>query len=303
MRWVSFLIVVALQILAFQFLSGTLTRALPDYFVGNADLPAATAARIASFKTRAGRLRRGIGVILLLIAAVIAFLYHGDIHRKLVALALVSFASTATLLVSYLHDRRSMASMAADLPQSQRRLASLEKRSLSQHYLPAWEALPALLLAVTLALAVLGSAKPGGRAGDLWILPVIQTVSLVILLGLTFRNIHTGSCYSPHVREFSGPPEQLLALERAILTLELRYLLAVRIGMGLWGSMTEVGRYVALTGARSGSILLYLAWVPLAGLLALLPVYGVNASRISRRFSNPVRPSRPAETGNGGSRS
>ena len=303
MRWDAFLVVVAIQIVAFQFLSGILTRTLPDYLIGRAGLPEATAARVAEFKRRAGRLRYAIGVLLLLLLALIGYLFRSDKHVRVLAMAVVSLLSSATFLLGYLHDRRTMAAMAADLPDSQRRLASLEKRSLSQYYPPAWEALPAALLLGTVGMAVFGSLNGGRGAADLWYLPILQAVTLTALLGLTFRNVRSGSCYSPRVRAFHGPPEQALALERAVLTLELRHLLACRIGLGLWTAVSEAGRYASLSNPHLGGTLTALSWILLGGILALLPIYSITASRISRRFSDPTRPPHQSTAGNGGSRS
>jgi len=276
MNTIVLLIVVAFQILVFQFLGVRLSRLLPDYLVGVRDLPPETNAAIAAYRGRIGRGRRWIGATLLLILGLTTVGVGTPAVRRLV-IAGVSLISTAVFLAGYVRDRRLASLLAASLPPPTARTATLERATLSEHYRIRRELLPVVVWIATLAVTVM--AMRAGRA-DLFTLAVLQSGVVVGGLALSLWYARWGPRLSQRARAHLGEPEAALQLDRRLRTLELRAFLAARIGIVLLLAVKQAQKALPALGLHAAGVLTVAEWAMIVGMLGIFAAHVMQLSRV-----------------------
>ncbi len=272
--------VVALQVLVFQFLAARFARVLPELQVGVRDLPAEVTAAVRAHVRRATLVRYPLGALLWLAALLLTFVLPLDVSNRKLGLALLSLASSAIFAVMYLLDRRALDRIAAHLPSNGVRSAMLARRSLSRHYSPLWDVLAAALCIATIILTLwaLPRIAAGTAAGGdfepllFWILPFFQVTYLVFVYLLGLRLARRPSCLPQRSRAFLGSPEEAVALDDALRTLQLRALLMVKIALVLVIGLWQLRRVLEALGRPAGTWLPISTWVLIA---AILVVYGI----------------------------
>ena len=285
------LIVIVLQVLAFQLLSTRLIRALPDLLIGSRNLPEAAARQVAAFKRRAGRTNVFLGILYLVACGVLGLMLPLDPHDRKLALAAISLLSSATLLTSYLIDRRHVTAIAKEIPDPPIRVAGLGPRSLGTNYPPILEALPIGVLLGTIAATAWADMRFPHPAGlSLWSLPLIQALYIFFTLGLTIRQVRSGSCLTWRARAFQGSPEEGIALEERVHRLEVRFLYLCRVGITLLLGVMQVQQVNAAIGRAPSQLLSAATWVIVTLLIGLLAIYLLKAAHAEDRLPAPAQP-------------
>lgn len=280
--------VVALQVLVFQFLGSRWTSMLPDSLMGRAggaEGDASPRPGTGERTIRAGRGQRALGIALLVtIVAATASTGLDPALRKL-TLAAVSLMSAFAFLGGYVRGRVALTRFAASLPEPKRRTASLQRHTLARHYPLVWEALPVVVILLTLALGAAPFTR--GREGLFW-LPLLQI--LVAGGGLLMAIGYARAAAAPQrIRAAWANPDAALRVDQRLRTLELRAFLAARVGIVLLLTAKQLGRAVpAYTGAaRIGE------WLVVGMLLCTYAAYLLLATRPAPDGS--VRGEGPAE--------
>lgn len=282
MKLTVLVVLVALQVVVFQFLAVRLSRVLPGYLVGSRELPAETVAGIGRYRRRLGRGRWWAGIVLLML---LGFAGSGVVApgaQKLVVTA-VSLASSAILLIGYVRDRRRVGTLALSVPVPARRTGTLERATLSRHYGLGWEVVPVAAWIATLVLAVI--AIWAGEADAFG--PVVLQTGVVVggfLLSLWYAR--SGPGLPQRARAHLGEPQMALGLDASLRTLELRALLATRIGIVVLLCLKQAETALPVLGVRLPLVLGVLEWGVIAGLLAVFAVY---VRRLGREPDAPSR--------------
>jgi hypothetical protein len=267
-------LVVALQVVVFQFLSPRLFRALPDLLVGPVGLPADVAAEVATYRGRVGRGDRVAGVVFLLILAVAvlagAAAGVGAGAVKLAA-AGVSLASSGALAAGYLRGRKLSRRLASRVPAPAVRTAPVARRGLSQHYPPLWEVVVLVVWWAAAVPAVIGLMAGESRTA-LVIVLVFQAA--VALGGLALALRHAVGARLPQRARFGLADSLGEAVDRALRRVEMRVLLALRIGL-----LALLGLQAAEYAAASPTAPPGAQWAVVAALLMVFGVYLVAPAR------------------------
>ncbi len=269
MKLTVLVVLVALQVVVFQFLAVRLSRVLPDYLVGARELPPETVADIGRYRRRLGRARWSVGVVLLLVLGLAVTAAAGPAVRKL-AVAGVSLASAVVFLIGYARDRRRVRALAAGVPAPAKRTATLERGRLSRHYGIAWEVVPVAAWIATLVLAVIAI-----RAGEADVFGMVALQGGVVIGGfvLSLWYARSGPGLPQRARAHLGEPRTALRLDERLRTLELRALLATRIGIVVLLGLKQAESALPALGVDSPVLLGLAEWGVIAGLLAVFAVY------------------------------
>jgi hypothetical protein len=273
------LIVVILQVLAFQFLALEWTRVLPDYLIGRGGLPEDVAAAVRRFKRSVGRARRPLGAALLVTAALATFAVGDPGLRKLV-LAGVSLVSAGVFFGGYLRDRSIVAALASGVPTPSVRFASIEPRTLGRHYPTAWEAVPVVIVSGTIALTVIAMMH-GAGLHLVWLTLLEAGVAASGLVASAWY-VRSNPPLAQRVKARLGDPTTALEIDSRLRTLELRGFLAVKVGILLLLAV-EHGRLTLVALGREPLTLLDRAtWFIVVSLLLVFGHYIIAVTRVSR---------------------
>ncbi len=286
--------IVALQVLAFQFLYGRFAHGMAESQVGTRNLPQEVTVRLHAFRRNVRRNHCILGGLLWLAALLFAFLLDGGYTFRKLGLAGVSLASSAVLAASYLVDHRTLAKLSAQLPGDGLRSATLEPRSLAQHYPPLWEGVPVLFFLGTLAISIWAAPRAPAGAADLsdawsvnfrlWILPLLQITFLLFTWLMTLRLARGKSGLPQRARSFVGEPEEVMALDQSLRRLQLRALLAIKIAIMLNLTLMQLERVLVLTGQPAPESLRTGVWVLVACMLMIFGAFLVRFSRLRKRL-------------------
>lgn len=296
--------VVLLQIAVFQVGAIGLSESILGALAAPDPISADVAGRVAGIRQRLRREHLAWAAALI-VAAVLALatpsLSRGE--RK-VGLAAVSLASTGLFLTLLLRDSRSAAQIASVLAESTHRAASLEPRSLRQFYSPWREAVPLLIVLVTVALTVLlfsshspgpglaGSSAPaavGLRSARVWIGPLIQATWALVMLAVTIFQVKGPGGLALNRRGFRGDPERAVEIDHALRALQLRHLLFTKTAVTVLIGAVHIRAVVLPAVGREAAALRLLEWALVGGLLIGFAGYIHSVADLHRRFSRPPR--------------
>lgn len=285
-------VVVAAQVATFQFAAVRLSRVLPDLLVGTAGLPAGLSARIEAYRSGVGRGRFVAGAILGLAALLAAFVLPLEPSWRKRALAAVSLASSAVFVAGYVHDRRRVAALAAQLPPQPLRAAALEPRTAGQYVSTRLQAIPLAVLLLTVAATLWAQLADGDAAAGVaalglraWMLPVLQLIVLAGSFVLTRKLVTTGDCTSSSARAMQDSVESGLRLDEAVRRLEVRH-----TALGLAGCVFLLGlmQLVYIARARESAAATWvsiLPWVLIVAMLGLFAAYLARASGLRKAIT------------------
>ena len=283
------IVVVVLQVLTFQFGVARLSRALPDSLIGTENLPTPVAEGVASFKQSVGRLRYPMGALLVVATIIVAYLLPLGPGGAKLSLATISVISAAACAIGYLHDRRKIAAIAADLPEPSVRTATLQRDSLRLHYSPVWESLPLLILLATVVATLWTwmGPEPAGTAsrGDLVVLPIVQGVYVFACLTFTLWSVRSGSRLPQKSKAFLGTPERAVGIENALSQVELRFFMIAKIAVALMFGLMQLDQILVYTGRQVPLVLDLSPWILLVLLLGLYLTFMVKTSRVSKALT------------------
>ena len=293
-------VIVTFQILVFQVIAVRFIRAIPEHFVGKENLPEDVAGAVRELKRRLTSTNYGIGTALWLVVTVGIYVlpFTNFAADRLIAAA-VSVFSSAVLLWAYLGAVGEGRAIAELIPDTGRRVASLERRTLSRYYNPAWDLLPFAILAATAAFTFWAvpqlyapypihydsSGIPdrwGEGAGRFMSILVIQAIIAFGLLLLTFRLVRAGGCLSPRAPVVSASPSRAERLSEGARRRELRYFMAAKILVALQFGLILFVRLRMALGNIPSAWIAAAPWVTTALLLVVFGAYAVQAARAGR---------------------
>jgi len=296
--------IVTSQILIFQFISVRFLGAIPEYFLGNKALPEEIADAIRQHKRSLSQRSYRVGAALWIAMTVTVYglpFTHSPADRLIVAGA--SLVSSALLLWTYLRAGRDAQGIADMLPDSGKRLASLERRTLGRYYSVTWEFLPfGILLAATAftmwALPQLEAPYPvhydssgipdrWGQGGGRFVsILIVQAVAAFGLFFLTFGVLRGRGCLSPKAPIAAQAPAEAGQVSEISRKRELRFFMAAKIAVALqFGLILLVKIRVALGNVPSP----WMAGAPWVATLLLLVIFAAYAIQTAKRRTGSVQ--------------
>ncbi|MFH1144215.1 MAG: hypothetical protein V1774_06700 [Candidatus Eisenbacteria bacterium] len=303
-------VLVLVQVAVFQVAAMRMSESIVGTLIGGDPLPESTRERLQGFRKRLRREHLILAAALALIAVLaIAFPSLSRGARKL-ALAGASLASTALFLLLLLRDGQAVTRIANDLPETGRRAASLERRSLRHFYHPWLEVIPFLILCGTIGLTVglLPAAHDpldaaGGTAGEdlltlrdlrAWIGPVLQATWVLGMLAVTLFQVRGPGCLRWGRRASADDPLQTVEMDRRLRSLQIRDSFVSKTLVTVLIGIIHLRRAVLPGIGVQVPMLVVLEWVIVVGLLGLFAGYMVSLTHLQRRDGKRSTPQAPA---------
>jgi uncharacterized membrane protein len=297
--------IVTFQILIFQFIAVRFIRAIPDHFLGKENLPGHVADAMRRLKRSLTSTNYGIGAALWAAMTVGIYIlpFRHFAADRLIA-AVVSVFSSVVLVWAYLGAVSEGRAIADMIPDTGRRVASLERRTLGKYYNTAWELVPFAILAATAAftfwaLPQLYAPYPihydssgipdrwGEGAARFLSILVIQAVIAVGLLLLTFGLVRARGCLSPRAPLVSASPSWAEQLRETARKRELRYFMVAKILVSLqFGLILFVKLRMALGNIPSDWVAAA-PWATTGLLLIVFAAYAFQAARVRKEEEGP----------------
>jgi uncharacterized membrane protein len=280
---------VTVEIVLFQFVSTRFLRSIPDYVLGEGPRPGAVEAQIEAYNRGLRTWNYPVGAGLWLAMTLCAFVmpFTKGVPGML-AITAASILSSIFFVLTYFRARSAVGRMAEEMPDTGRRVASLERRSLSCYYNVAWEYLPFVLLMAGAMLTFwamprLGQPYPlsfdsqgvpdawGEGAGRFIAILAVQALCAIGLLGLTFWALVRQPDLSPPAA--SRAPETAEGLKETLRRRKLRFLLAVKVAVALQFTLVLFVKIETALGVRLPVWVEESPWVTTAFLLALFLLF------------------------------
>lgn len=297
MRVLILYAVVTFQILIFQFVAVRFLKAIPEYFVGKDELPDKVAEAVREFRhsLATGTYTLGAALWIGMTVGVYVLPFTRVAADRLIMMA-VSLVSSGILLWTYVRAGRKARGIADMLPDSGRRIASLERRTLGRYYSVAWEFLPFVILTAAAiftfwAVPQLDAPYPthydssgipdqwGEGPGRFVALLIMQAVIAVGLLGLTFSVVRERPGLSPKAPIAAESPSQAERLSEGTRRRELRFFMAAKVLVALQIGLILVLRLRTALGHVPS---FWMAGAPWVVTLLLLVVFGMYAAQAAR---------------------
>jgi uncharacterized membrane protein len=282
---------VTVEILIFQFVSTRFLASIPDYVLGEGPKPERVEAQLSAYnrglKTWNYTIGLGLWLAMTLCAYVMPFMSGVP---RLLAITAVSILSSVFFVVTYFRSRSAVGRMAEEMPDTGRRVASLERKRLGRYYSVAWEYVPFILLFVAAMLTFramprLGQPYPlsfdsqgvpdawGEGMGRFIAILVVQALCAVGFLGLTFWGLVRQPDLSPASAARSRAPEEAEGLKEAVKRRKLRFLMAVKIAIALQFTLVLFVKIETALGVRLPGWIEESPWITTIFLLALFLVF------------------------------
>ncbi len=292
--------IVTVQILVFQFVSTRFLKGIPDYVIGEGPRPEHVKEMIGSYRRglRAWNYPIGLGlwVGMTLCAYVLPFMRGVP---GLLSITAASVLSSLFFVLTYFRARASVGRIAEEMPDTGRRVASLERKSLGRYYSVAWEYVPFVLLAATAILTLwalprFGQPYPlsfdsqgvpdewGEGAGRFIAILIVQAVCAIGLLGLTFWGCVREPDLSPKASARSRDPEAAEGLKEAVRRRKLRFFMAVKIAIALQFTLVLFVKIETALGVRLPLWVEESPWMTTVLLLALFLVFLLQMAKRGR---------------------
>ena len=291
---------VAIQVLVFQLLGGRFAAALAGGLPRRHDLPPEAAAALDRERAGAGHGRQLLGGLLLVAAALLAYVLPLGYAARKLGIAAVSVLSSLVLAAGFALDRRRLLGLLERIPDPGWRAASLQRRTLGRYYHPLWEAVPPLIWAATLLatfrLAPATSSPPPAAAAasagpttlGLYALPALQAVLVVVLLLLTFRTMHGGGDALRRLGVLLGDPHGSVELGEALRRLEMRSFVALKICVIAMLAAAQVVKLLAAGGHQLPLLLREADMLVVVVMVASYAAYLLRARRLAQQVERPA---------------
>jgi hypothetical protein len=304
---------VTAQVAVFQFASLRLSQTMPSFLIGAHGVPAPICARVDAYRRGLGRGRRILGAGLIVFGFLAAFALPLEPGPRKLLLAAASLISSTVFAIGYFRDYAHVKRIAAELPASAIRAASLERRALRDYYPPALEALPVAIWLATIwftlraasetaaASAASGAAAPAGLSPASWILPALQLVLMAILTLVMIHQTRSVPCLSPLAKSYQGDPEEAVRLDQLLRALKIRSLMLVKTGVVALVALIQLEHVFPWPGSTPPAWIPASQWVVTVLILALFAGLAVRVSRLRKLLHEPASPSPAGGTSRPGS--
>jgi hypothetical protein len=286
-------LVVLAQIILFQFIAALANRSIIRQELRSTDGP--VPGTVTDHARRAPTVRMALGVVLACLAILPLTGLTGAAVTGRLLIAAVSVISAGAFVVALAKDRKVMRLLAATMPGGSVRRASLERRTLSQWYHPAFEAIPivifvatALFLISTPGLVFTGSngvdPEVAGERSHIFVLLGLQGL---LVFGALYRSIRKGvdvDSMAQHIPSLTKRPEASLRLGEQMAGTQLRFFMFAKIAVASLLGAAVVENVLEATGHPAAMMWDALGWGIVGVLMVSFLFYLRRVGRISRQM-------------------
>lgn len=289
--------IVVVQILIFQFVSLRFLKAIPDFLFGSTGLPDDVRQAVEAYRRAIQQWSYPVGLGLLVGMTLCAYVLPFTRGVPgLLAITAASILSSGFFAWTYLRARSAAEKITEMLPDSGKRVASLERRSLGHYYNVAWEFLPFVLFAASAVLTLwalpkLGQPYPlgfdargipnewGEGTGRFFTILFLQGGCAFGLLFITFWSLRSLPWLSTRAPVASRDPERAGRLSEVVRGRKLRLLMTAKVALAVQFALIlfvkiETALGVVLPAWVRGS-----PWAATAFLLMLFVAFTVQIAR------------------------
>ena len=259
---------------------------------------------------RAPIVRMALGAVLACLAILPLTGLTGALATGRLLIALVSVISAIAFAVALAKDRKIMRLLAHATPGGSVRRASLERRTLSQWYHPALEAVPVVICVAT-ALFLISTpglvltASNGGHpdvASERTHVLILFGLQSVLVFGALYRSIRKGvdvDSMAQHIPSLRKRPEVSLRLGEQMAGTQLRFSMFARIAIASLLGASVVENILEATGHSAATVWGALGWGIIGVLLVGIFFYMRRVGRISRQMQQEMEPTHHDTAGAG----
>jgi hypothetical protein len=281
-------ILVIAQVAVFQFLSISFTRSLFRLLLGDAPEPAS--GKAATYIRGAARQRFFLGGLLALVALAILVGLPAAVGARKVLLAAVSLVSTAAFVIASVAERKAASSIAAELPGFGLRRASLQPRTLSRWYHPAWESVPIAIFIATSIVALVLWSRLDQTPVSMWVLLPIQGVFVSgALLYTVSHGVRVANVSSRFVA-LRDQPEVALRFSERLAGVQMRYFMLVKVCISLLFGIGALHTGLEVLAPAAGPFLAALRWGTVITLLTAYAAYLLQIVTLTRHLQRHLQP-------------
>ncbi len=286
-------LVVLAQIILFQFIAALANRSIIRQELSSAEGP--VPGPVSDHARRAPNVRTSLGAVLARLAILpLTGLTGAAVTGKLLITA-VALISAGAFVVALAKDRKVLRVLADTMPGGSVRRASLERRTLSQWYHPAFEAIPivifvatALFLINTPGLVFTGSngvdSEVAGERSHVFVLLGLQGL---LVFGALYRSIRKGvdvDSMAQHIPSLRKRPEASLRLGEQMAGTQLRFFMFAKIAIASLLGAAVVENVLEATGHPAAMMWDALGWGIVGVLMVSFFFYLRRVGRISRQM-------------------
>ena len=290
-------LVVLAQIVLFQFIAALAERSIIRQELSSTDSP--VPGPVTDHARRAPTVRMALGVVLACLAILPLTGLTGAPATGKVLLAVVSVISAVAFVVALAKDRRIMRLLADAMPGGSVRRASLERRTLSQWYHPAFEAIPIVIFVATALFLI---TTPGlVFAGSNWVDPNVSSershvfvlfgLQGLLVLGALYLSIRKGvdvDSMAQSIPSLRKRPEVSLRLGEQLAGTQLRYFMFAKIGVASLLGAAVVENILEATAHPAAMLWDVFGWGTVGALLVSFFFYLRRVGRISRQMQQEM---------------
>jgi len=285
--------VVLAQIVLFQFIAALANRSIIRRELGSADGP--VPGTVTDHARRAPNVRMVLGAVLACLAILPLTGLTGAAVTGRLLITAVSVISAVAFVVALAKDRKVMRLLADTMPGGSVRRASLERRTLSQWYHPAFEAIPivifvatALFLINTPGLVFTGSngVDPDVASGRSHVFVLLGLQGLLVF-GALYRSIRKGvdvDSMAQHIPSLRKRPEASLRLGEQMAGTQLRFFMFAKIAIASLLGAAVVENVLEATGHPAAMMWDVFGWGIVGVLMVSFFFYLRRVAKISRQM-------------------
>ena len=290
-------LVVLAQIVLFQFIAALANRSIIKQEIRSTESP--VPGPVTDHARRAPIVRMVLGAVLACLAILPLIGLAGAPATGKLLIATVSVISAVAFVAALAKDRKMMRLLADAMPGGSVRRASLERRTLSQWYHPAFEVIPivilvatALFLISTPGLVFTGSngVDPNVSSERSHVLILFGLQGLVVFGGL-YRSIRKGvdvESMAQHIPSLRKRPEVSLRLGEQMAGTQLRFFMFAKIAIASLLGAAVVLKVLEATGHPAATMWHAFKWCIIGVLLVGVFFYMRRVGKISRQMQQEM---------------
>lgn len=297
MTMVILALVVLAQIALFQFIAALANRSIIRQELCSAESPVPE--QVTDHAQRAPIARMTLGAVFACLAILPLTGLIGAQGTGKLLIAAASIMSATAFVVALAKDRKMMRLLVDAMPGGSVRRASLERRTLSQWYHPAFEAIP---IAIVVATALFLISTPGFVfTGSNGVDPdvssershviVLYGLQVLLVFGALYRTIRKGvdvDSMAQHIPSLKKRPEVSLRLGEQMAGTQLRFFMFAKIAIASLLGAAVVENVLEATGHPAATMWDAFGWSILGVLLVGFFFYMRRVGKISRQMQQEM---------------
>ncbi len=292
-----FALVVLAQIVLFQFIAALANRSIIRQEFSSTECPIPRI--VTDHARRAPVIRMALGAVLACLAILPLTGLIGAQTTGTLLIAMASVMSAIAFFVALAKDRKIMRLLSDAMPGGSVRRASLERRTLSQWYHPAFEAIPVVILVVTALFLIsmpgfvfIGSngVDPNVSSERSYVF-VLFGLQALLVFGALYRSIRKGvdvESMAQHIPSLRKRPEVSLRLGEQMAGTQLRFFMFAKIAIASLLGATVIENVLEATGHPAAMMWDTSGWVITGVLLVGFFIYLRRVGKISRQMQQEM---------------